>query len=363
MTGPSTFSVYNMAAGSYVITANALGHIGTYNLTITDQDEQYPHTLGVQVPIITNDAGGPGSVAVKLDPATPQTSIVQISPVQQTQDVPLLTFDVKSQGRDATLRFVRLNIKTTSSMQNLLSNVKLKSGALTYGALAISQSGQNYTAVFTNLQVPLPRDTSVPLTLSTDIPADVSGTLNGVTVSAALSADMTNLYAEDQVPSQVQVNSATITGNTITLSTNGGVSITNIVATKGNVITGPSGVWSAAYPSIGFTINNMGSNPIYVSKSAVVAIGTTTWSGAFGSTTVSSVTVSGSSAGDTSAAYIVNGSRNFTYNFAVDNTNGSTGSKKIAISQIYYGMSGLNDTVDNTSNINYGISSAFVQVP
>ncbi len=363
MTGPSTFSVYSMAAGSYVITANALGHIGTYNLTITDQDEQYPHTLSVQVPVVTANISGPGLITATLDPATPQPGSVQISRTQQTDDIALMTFDLKSQNKSGTLRSVKLYVNTTATTSHILTNVKLKSGAQTYAPIAISQAGGYYAVTFTNLSIPLPQDVKVPLAFSTGILADTTGSLNNTVVTAALVADMGSVYVEDQSPSEIPVSSTTLTGNPITLSTNGGVSITGIFATKGNIVTGPSGVWSAAYPSIGFTINNAGNNPIYVSKSAVVAIGTTTWSGPVGSTTVSSVTVSGSSAGDTAAAYIVNGSRNFTYNFAVDNTNGSTGSKKIAISQIYYGMSGSSDTVDNTKTIDYGISNAYVQVP
>jgi hypothetical protein len=154
-------------------------------------------------------------------------------------------------------------------------------------------------------------------------------------------------------------NASDRVANDVTFVPNAGIVITAITATKGNVTTPTSGTWLAAYPQISFTITNTGSNPIYVSKTPNLSLATTTSSGPSASTTVSSVTASGSTSGDTSVSYIINGSRTFTYNLTVDNTNGTTASKKISITQINYGTS----SGDNSLNVNYGLETAYVQVP
>ena len=144
--------------------------------------------------------------------------------------------------------------------------------------------------------------------------------------------------------------------------------ITNVTSAKGNVvIASDSSVWSVAHPAISFTVVNTGDNPIYISKNANVALATTTSSGPDASTTVSYVTASGSVTGDTVAAYLVNSSRTFTYNFTVDNTNGTSAAKKISIVRISFGTGGAADgpgpTQDASVSITSGLANAFVQIP
>jgi hypothetical protein len=186
--------------------------------------------------------------------------------------------------------------------------------------------------------------------------------------SASVANRTTPVFPSIAFSDDANYNTITLTNasdrksNDVTFVPNAGITVSGITVVKGNVTQPTTGVWLAAYPSISFTITNTGSNPIYISKTAATALATTTSSGANASTTVSSVTASGSTTGDTTTSYIINSTRTFTYNFTVDNTNGSTASKKISITQINYGTAGGAGT-DNTLNVNYGLENAYVQVP
>jgi hypothetical protein len=134
------------------------------------------------------------------------------------------------------------------------------------------------------------------------------------------------------------------------------------MATKGTVTTSQSGIWLAAYPTLSFTLNNFGQDPIYISsdsKTALVILTNGVSNDA--STTVTAVVASGSTTGDTSSAYIIQAgtSRTFTYNFSVDNTGGTSANKKLAITQINYGTSPTNAT---SGSITGGLQNLYVMV-
>jgi len=138
--------------------------------------------------------------------------------------------------------------------------------------------------------------------------------------------------------------------------------VSNIVVTKGNVITAPTGIWQAAYPSISFTLTNTGNNSVYVSKDATI-FASTTIAGAAGSVvSIANVTAAGSSTGDTVNSYIINGSRTFTLNFVVENRSSSTASTRIRVPQINYGL-GHTNGLNNNLRVLGNLQNAFVQVP
>ena len=136
----------------------------------------------------------------------------------------------------------------------------------------------------------------------------------------------------------------------------------NWVMSKGNVSTPTNGVWIAAYPTISFTITNLGNDPIYLSKTATNALSLSTSNGSASQVSIVSFTANGSSTGDTTSSFIVNGSRTFTANLTVDNTGGTTASKKIKITQINFGTAGTSGS-DNTLSITDRLENAYVQVP
>ncbi len=305
-----------------------------------------------------SSSGSTGDLYTRVSPLTPDTQTTNVSTTNVTEGVTLGIFDVKLQNQGGVINALNFQINNSVAWNapTLMQNVRLYDGStLLGGAYSLSNAG---VATFLNMNIPLTQDVWKSLTLKADILATSTAFSASSTLTASSVSGVDSNYGTITLS-----NASNRSSNDTVFVPNAGISITGITAVKGNVATPTSGLWLAAYPSITFTINNTGNNPIYISKNAAVALATTTSSGASASTTVSSVTASGSVTGDTSAAYVINGSRTFTYNFTVDNTNGTTASKKISITQINYGTSGASDSVDNLLNVNYGLTTAFVQVP
>ena len=355
---------------TYVVTANVLAasdKITGQTVTVSTDTNSLRTTNGLgytdsvgaatTFSVTLSSSGSIADLYTRVGINTPDTRTVNISTTNVTEDQILGVFDVKVQNQGATINTLVFNINTSKSLMTasqFFQNVRLYDGSTFLGGASTLSATQ---ATFTNLTVPLTMDTWKSLTLKADVIAS----------STAYSASST-LVASSVVGTDSGYNTITLSNasdrrsNDVTFVPNAGITVSNWSISKGNVTTPTSGTWLAAYPTVSFTITNTGNNPIYVSKDANVALATTTSSGVNASTTVSSVTASGSTSGDTSTSYIINGTRTFTYNFTVDNTNGTTASKKISITRINYGTAGGLGT-DNTLNVNYGLENAYVQVP
>jgi peptidoglycan hydrolase-like protein with peptidoglycan-binding domain len=299
---------------------------------------------------------------------TPDTTTTNISTTNVTAGVTLGIFDLKLQNQSGNLNTLVFNVNDNKGSSfagpTLFQNVGLYDGSTYLGGAYTFSSANPGVVTFVNLNVPLTVDVWKSLTLKADVLATSTAFTASSTFVKASTVGVDNNYNTITL-----TNASNVTSNDTTFVPNAGITITAITAVKGNVTTPSSGSWLAAYPSITFTINNTGSNAIYISKTAATALATTTSSGAAASTTVSSTVASGSTTGDTSVAYVINAnaSRTFTYNFTVDNTLGTTASKKISITQVNYGTGGAADGTaagqDAELNVNYGLTSAFVQVP
>ena len=318
----------------------------------------YTDSVGAVVSnsITLSSTGSIADLYTRVGINTPDTRTVNISTTNVTTDQILGVFDVKVQNQGGTINTIGFSINNNKGLatSTLFQNIRLYDGSTLLGGASSLAAGQ---PTFTNLTIPLTMDTWKSLTLKADV-------LSSATAFTATST----IIASSVVGTDTGYNTITLTNaaprqsNEVTFVPNAGITVSGWAISKGNVTTPTSGTWLAAYPTVSFTITNTGNNPIYISKNAAVALATTTSSGPVASTTVSSVTASGSTSGDTSTSYIINGTRTFTYNFTVDNTNGTTASKKISITQINYGTAGGLGT-DNTLNVNYGLENAYVQVP
>ncbi len=319
----------------------------------------YTDSTGIVVnnSVVLSSTGSIADLYTRVGVNTPDTRTVNVSTTNVTTDQVLGVFDVKVQNQGASINSLSFQINNSKSNvadSTLFQNVRLYDGS-TYLGGASTLSGT--TATFTNLTIPLTQDIWKGLTLK----ADVIATSTAFTASSTITASA--VVGTDSAYSTVTLtNASNRSSNDVTFVPNAGITVSNWVINKGQVTTPTTGTWLAAYPTISFTITNTGNNPIYISKTQSTALATTTSSGPVGSTTVSSVTASGSVTGDTSTSYVINGARTFTYNFTVDNTNGTTASKKISITQINYGTAGGLGT-DNTLNVNYSLENAYVQVP
>jgi peptidoglycan hydrolase-like protein with peptidoglycan-binding domain len=354
---------------TYVVTANVLSasdKITGQTVTVTTDTNGfrtvnglgYTDSVGINSSfnVTLSSTGSIADLYTRVGVNTPDTRTVNISTTNVTADQTLGVFDVKVQNQGGTINTISFNINNSRgfSAATLFQNVRLFDGNTFLGGASTLSATQ---ATFTNLTIPLTLDTWKSLTLKADVIAS----------STAYSASST-IVASSVVGTDSGYNTITLTNaasrqsNDVTFVPNAGITVSNWVISKGNVTTPTSGTWLAAYPAVSFTITNTGNNPIYISKTAGIALATTTSSGPVASTTVSSVNASGSTSGDTATSYIINTNRTFTYNFTVDNTNGTTASKKISITQINYGTAGGAGT-DNTLNVNYGLENAYVQVP
>jgi hypothetical protein len=336
------------------VTINSSGAIRTIN------GKGYTDSIGptndVTSSLLMSSTGSTGDLYTRVG-ATPDTRTESISSTNTTSDVTLGVFDLKLQNQSGKITALNFTINNSKSYNatTLFQNVRLYDGStMLAGAYSLASNG---TVQFTQLNIPLTVDQWKALTLKADVIATTSAFSASSTI---VSSSVTGVDANYNTITLT--NASDRKSNDVTFVPNAGITVSGITVVKGNVTQPTTGVWLAAYPSISFTITNTGSNPIYISKTAATALATTTSSGANASTTVSSVTASGSTTGDTTTSYIINSTRTFTYNFTVDNTNGSTASKKISITQINYGTAGGAGT-DNTLNVNYGLENAYVQVP
>jgi len=322
-------------------TMNGLGYTDSVGLAKTSS-------------ITLSSTGSVASLFTRVGLTTPDTRTANISSTNVTNDQILGVFDVKVENQAATLNSLSFNINNSlnTATTTAFQNVRLYDGnTMIAGASSLVAGG----TTFTNLSIPLSQDSWKSLTLK----ADVNSTATAFTASSTLVAG--SIVGTDTGYNTVTLsNASNRTSNDVTFVPNAGITIGNWSITKGNITESSGGAWLAAYPSISFTITNTGNNSIFISKNSNVALATTTSAGINASTTVSSVSASGSTTGDDSSSYIINGTRTFTYNFTVDNTNGTTASKRINITAVRYGTT---SAANNSLNVNYGLESAFVQVP
>ncbi|MES2059909.1 MAG: peptidoglycan-binding domain-containing protein [Patescibacteria group bacterium] len=317
--------------------------------------------------LVLSSTGSTGDLYTRVDPSTPDTRNETVSTTNTTEAKTLGVFGLKAQNRGGVINSLSVNIQSVPGYDKttLFQNVRLMDGATTYGANSLSSGG---VASFTNLTINLAQDQWKSL----KVVADVLATSTSFSASSTL--DLSTVVGTDDNYSSFTCEGGTtcssvgagydVSSNNVTFVPNGGITISGISSSKGSVTTPTSGTWLAAYPTLNFTVTNSGNNPIFISKTASVALATTTSSGPNASSTVTSVVASGSTTGDSTAAYIVNvgASRTFSYNYTVDNTNGTTAAKKLSITQINYGT-GSTDGTDNTLNVNFGLENLYVQIP
>jgi hypothetical protein len=260
----------------------------------------YTDSVGVAVSnsVTLSSTGSTGDLYTNVSPSTPNTRTESVSTTNVVTDIVLGAYDMKLQNQSGTVNALSFQIKTNKGFtgSTMFQNVRLYNGSTLLGGVnTFNTSNGVATAAFTNLTIPLSQDVWKTLTLK----ADVIATSSAFVASSTL-VSSTVVGTDGNYNTITLSNASDRVANDVTFVPNAGIVITAITATKGNVTTPTSGTWLAAYPQISFTITNTGSNPIYVSKTPNLSLATTTSSGPSASTTVSSVTASGSTSGATS---------------------------------------------------------------
>ena len=222
---------------------------------------------------------GIGQLIVTTDSASPASGLVQISTAAQTQNIVLAIYDVKSQNQAGMLRNLTIGITTSSSTVNanigsLFSTVQIKAGGLTYSASTLGT-----TTVFSNLAIPLPADTYVPITVLATVAQDTNGFLDNTIASTSLTASgsaggsSNNPSVEDQTYTTLAVNGANFVSNQLQFTAS------SLLANSPSISFGNKTVTNAGTTTQTFSMTanlTAGNSPIYVAKDINVALSTTT---------------------------------------------------------------------------------------
>ena len=277
----------------------------------------------------TYTGGNTGSIIATIDASSPLKRLVQISNSTQTNDVVLGVVNLKSQNRDATLRTLKVYVNTAgTSVNTLFTRIKIRANGVTYTANDVNTSSPNTTAsstaTFTDLMIPLAKDTYQSITILGDVAQPAStGALDGATASTSIKANVSNIVAEDSTFNSVTVNAATVTTSDAIFSASGAI-LSNMSATLGTPVLS-NNVTVAQPVSFTYTLT-AGDNALYVAAAPTTALATTSTgygTAANASTTLTSVTVSPSEvSGDNAGTYYIvpaGGSRTFTWSGSISN--------------------------------------------
>jgi hypothetical protein len=307
-------------------------------------------TVGTSGRSITlSSSGSTGNIVVRTSPSTLAARIVNTSTTGVTSNVELGKFDFKSENQSSTLNTLSFTLRlstTSTGFSTLYKNVRLTDGTNTYNVSSVAT-----TSTFSNLNISLAQDTWKTLTLVADV-ADQDEFGSGSMASTSITVNNTNIVGVD-----ANYNTLTATGANVAASNNvtflaNAATVSGISASQTLVDNGTSAS-NKSLVRFAFTLNNTGSNDLYVSKTPALAIATTTSGSA--STTSTTVTTSPSTdSGDTASVYRIAAgqSRTFTYESVVSDTGNAAANIISTISTIYFG----DDTTNiQESNINFGL--------
>ncbi len=269
-----------------------------------------------------------GSIISTLNANSPLKRLVQISNSTKTEGVVLAKYDLKSQNRDATLRTLKVYVKTDgTSVNTLFSRFQIQAGSQTYTASETNVSSPNTTAsstvTFTDLMIPLQKDVYTTVTVLADVAQPSSnGALDGKMASTTIVANTGNVAAEDSTFNTVTVNSVSLTGSDAIFSASGAI-LSNMTTTLGSPVLS-NNVTVSQPVSFTYTLQ-AGDNTLYVAAAPTTALSTTSTgygSAANASSTLTSVTATPSEvSGDASTYFVVpaGGSRTFRWSGQVLN--------------------------------------------
>lgn len=308
-----------------------------------------------------SSTGSTADIATRINPGAPATETPKtISTTVSTNDVTLGIFDLKAQSNSATLNSVAFDINANPdfALTGLFSNLRIKSGSMTYGAASFTNAG---VATFNNLTVSLPQDQWVTLTLV----ADVAATSTDVRASSTI--DASTITAID-----ANYNSALVGGVAMASASNDQTSANTLLTVNALALQNASAritqeikyneTTIAAAASYTFTLANNSNNNLYVSKNVSTFINGTSTSPTSASSTITAISPISAVAGDSTATYIIptGSSRTFTVTGTIGDANNATfAGHRMSITSIQYGTSASTGT---GSNITSGLETLYAEI-
>jgi len=306
-----------------------------------------------------SSSGSVADISTRLSPASSATTRSQVvSGTVTTNDVVLAVYSVKAANNSATINSLNFTIQTDPAFTEtgLFSNIRIKDGSTTYGALSFSTAG---LAVFNNLNIPLVQDQWKDLTLV----ADIAATSTNVSASSTLVANTLNAIDATYTSATVggvAMGSATNdqTGANVLLTINS-MSASGMSAVAGAGITDVANGPVVRYPvSYTFTLTNNSNNSLYVPADVSAFVGTST-SPTNASSTITLINPMTPVAGDTATTYIIpsgGGSRTFTVGGVIKKSSNASSADSLRISSIVYGTS---QSTGTGASITTGLENLF----
>ncbi len=326
---------------------------GYHNLQLSSRTTGLSNLVGFSV-----QGTSTGFVVASLDPSSPQSSTVLISPTSQTPNVVLAVFDVKSQGRPATLQSLQIAVNVTlpypvlvntSIIGQLITGIFIRVNGQMYAG-TFGPIGKDGIAKFSNFNVPLSADVNVPITVYATIAPSTNNSLDRSTASASLLFNGISAIDGNYNTVPVYPNQGFINSNTITFSS-GGAQLSQTNTSISTQSCNSSG-YCFQPVTFGFTLT-AGNDPVYLSTSVTdtgtLAPNSSIVFGAKGFIVPSkgSLLAKGSAAGDSPTYYLIapGSSRSFGFAGTLDNSYCPAG----------YGCFNM---VSQIAAINYGTSAS-----
>lgn len=303
--------------------------------------------------VTLSSTGSTGNIVARTNSGSPAARIVTTSTSGETNGVVLGMFDFKAENQSATLNTLKFALKDKAGQEafsTIFKRIYVNDGSRDWNADSVASTTQ-----FSNLTIDLAKDTWKTLTLKADV-ADADDFTNGAMASTSMVVNNTNIVGIDANYTTVTATAAnTIASNDITLLQSG-ASLSYSTPTGEFVDNGTSAI-STSTAVFALTLNNTGSNDIYVSKTPSTFVATSTTAAA---ARLSSMTSGSTLAGDSTTYYVVpsGSSRTFTLSGDFGNDGGTSGLAKVSITKVYFDddTTGLQEF-----NIDYGLENLYVQ--
>jgi peptidoglycan hydrolase-like protein with peptidoglycan-binding domain len=307
-------------------------------------------------------------ITASLDSASPVSSVVNVSQVAQTQNIPLAIFDLKSNNLSSTLQGLVLGLQFTSSdsvaypPSNYFNKFKIQvGGQIYYGVVTTRQNGAPYIT-FSNMSIQLPANQIVPIKVLTDVNAGVNGVtaqLNLFTSpSSASNLGVSSIInAVDTNQNSVAVQDVGDISSSITTFSSSDVQVSNAYTTLGTVVTNSNESQQSQTATYVFSLT-AGNYPIFISNSTSSIM----FSGNIYPSSINMFSVDGSMPGDGSNYFMLppGATRQFSIVAAYNNSGLSSGGVyKSDIASINYGTSTSNLSVISLTTGLSNLSAVF----
>lgn len=309
-----------------------------------------------------------GTLTVTEGSDNPKASQVAVSS-STTTGVKVLSLNMKAKNTDVKVEDVAVQLGTSDSLSDVISNVYLMKGSTVIKTKTVS-SGTFGTTTFDNLGQTIKKDETANYTVVVDLKGDAAYA-DGTTIVAS-----TTTYGWDVQDSDgaTLTPSAGVAGNTQTLTATG---ITVSLGTPTASVS--SADYSGGNDTANFTIPvtvTAGDTDVYIIGTDTKAAASTADSGfAYGTTTTSTqgatqeptatVSVGNTVTGDSAGAYykvLANTSRTFTLTVAViASSTASSGFVGFKVNSIEYGATTAGDSYYTSNLDTFKTGDVFVQ--